>query len=111
MGEAKTTLDQLWACDKAGFVDFLGGIYEKSPWVAEKFFDTKPSFDSVAAVAEAMKTIVEAESDDMKLKLIRDHPDLAGKAALAGEVTDDSKAEQVRESSQRFLIHIIPQLI
>lgn len=50
MTEQKTTLQQLWACDEAGFVSFLGGIYEKSPWVAEQFFATKPSFDNLTEV-------------------------------------------------------------
>ena len=50
MTEQKTTLQQLWACDEAGFVSFLGGIYENSPWVAEQFFATKPSFDNLTEV-------------------------------------------------------------
>jgi 2-oxo-4-hydroxy-4-carboxy--5-ureidoimidazoline (OHCU) decarboxylase len=95
--ERKLTLNQLLTSDEAGFTDFLGGIYEKSPWVAEKFYAAKPAdgLDTVTAVAEAMKAIVDAESDEVKLKLICDHPDLAGKAALAGEVTEESKTEQV----------------
>ncbi len=71
----------------------LGGIFEHSPWVAEAVAGQRP-FATLAALHAAMKREVQALSDDKKLALLRVHPDLAGKAAQAGEMTGDSKSEQ-----------------
>jgi 2-oxo-4-hydroxy-4-carboxy-5-ureidoimidazoline decarboxylase len=71
----------------------LGEIYEKSPWVAERAFGRRP-FATVAALTDAMAAAVAAASRDEKLALVRSHPDLAGKAARAGDLTHASRAEQ-----------------
>jgi 2-oxo-4-hydroxy-4-carboxy-5-ureidoimidazoline decarboxylase len=76
-----------------GFVAALGGIFEHSPWVAEAVAGQRP-FGTLAALHEAMKVAVQCVDDERKLALLRAHPDLAGKAALAGSMTDDSKFEQ-----------------
>jgi len=89
----KATLASL--ASKDAFQAAVGGCYEKSPWVAERAFGEGP-FDSIAALAAALKKTVEAASDDEKLALLRAHPDLAGKAALAGDLTEESKGEQAR---------------
>lgn len=92
---AKTpiSLDQLNAADRAQFVAALGAIYENSPWVAEAAF-TARSFATLAALHECMSGAVKAADDARKLALLNAHPDLAGKAARAGTITGDSKAEQ-----------------
>ena len=63
---------------------------------AERLFATKEpaNFESTTNLAKAMKAVVDAASEAEKLALINSHPDLAGKAALAGDVTADSKSEQ-----------------
>lgn len=86
-------LDDLNASDRTGFVDALGTIFEHSPWIAERAWDERP-FSNLDNLMAAMLAVVEAASDDEKIALIRAHPDLAGKAARAGGLTEHSTAEQ-----------------
>lgn len=87
------TLDRLNAASKAEFVAALGAIYEQSPWVAEAVAGQRP-FAALAALDDAMRGAVTAADDARILALLNAHPDLAGKAARAGTMTADSKAEQ-----------------
>jgi 2-oxo-4-hydroxy-4-carboxy-5-ureidoimidazoline decarboxylase len=87
------TLADLNARDHRGFVLALEGIFEHSAWVAEGAWSRRPfaSFDALyRALVDAMRGAGEAA----QLALIRAHPQLAGKAALQGELTRDSRAEQ-----------------
>jgi len=77
------------------FLRCLGGVYESSPWVAERAYDSN-GYTSVTALWEAMKKVVNSATLEEKLKLLRAHPDLGGKAALRGEMTEESKFEQKR---------------
>jgi 2-oxo-4-hydroxy-4-carboxy-5-ureidoimidazoline decarboxylase len=85
-----TTLNTL---TPEAFTEALGAIFEHSPWVAFDAFPAKP-FESVDALHAAMVDAVQKASVDKQLDLIRAHPDLAGKAALAGNLTDESTSEQ-----------------
>ena len=76
-----------------GFASALGETFELAPWVAEAAFAKRP-FASVTALHEAMFGAVRAAPRDELLAFLRNHPDLAGKAARDGAVTDDSKREQ-----------------
>ena len=80
---------------KDAFVAAVGGTYEKSPWVAERAFAQGP-FASVTSLAAAMKQTLADATDDEVLALLRAHPDLAGRAALQGDVTAESAAEQAK---------------
>jgi 2-oxo-4-hydroxy-4-carboxy-5-ureidoimidazoline decarboxylase len=95
------SLDQLSAAGKAQFVTALGAIYEHSPWVAETVATKRP-FATLAALHEAMMQAVNASDDAAKLKLIKAHPDLAGKAARAGTLTTDSTGEQASAGLDRL---------
>jgi len=79
--------------EKDGFVARLGGIYEHSEWVAWKVAEQRP-FQDRAALASAMRMAVETGTDEEKLALIRAHPDLAGKLARAGALSESSTREQ-----------------
>ncbi len=87
------SLDELNHADEADFVARLGAIYEHSPWVAEQVCGARP-FPSREALAVAMAGAVAAAPEARKLALLRAHPELAGKEAEAGALTDDSKREQ-----------------
>ncbi len=78
------------------FVAAYGGVFEHSPWVAEAVAAqaAQGSLDTSAALGEAMRAAVAAASEEKKLALLRAHPDLAGKLALAGKLTADSTSEQ-----------------
>ena len=75
------------------FVETLKDIFEHSPWVAVRVVDMRP-FKSVRSLHGKMLEQVSLASRREQLDLIRAHPDLAGKAALAGDLTDASTSEQ-----------------
>ena len=91
----KQTLTSINQLDRQDFINLLGSIYEHSPWVAEITFAKHP-FDSVVALHQTMIDIVKASDLDNRLALIRNHPELAGKEAAVGTLTEDSKKEQSR---------------
>jgi allantoate deiminase/N-carbamoyl-L-amino-acid hydrolase len=88
-----TTLSDLNTCDTATFVEALRGIYEHSPWIPERAARARP-FASVAALKLALQQVVASASEDEQLSLLRAHPELAGKAAIARELTAESTSEQ-----------------
>ncbi|MES2900727.1 MAG: allantoate amidohydrolase [Pseudomonadota bacterium] len=90
-----TQLDDLNSCAPAAFVDTLRGIYEHSPWIPERALAARP-FATVAALKLALQTVVAQASVDEQLGLIRAHPELAGKAAIAGQLTQESTHEQAK---------------
>ena len=87
---------ELGALNRASAADFaaqLDGIYEHSPWIAERAAAARP-FASRLQLLAAMQTVVMAATTDEQLALVRAHPELAGKAAIRGELTAESTREQ-----------------
>ncbi|WP_374439739.1 2-oxo-4-hydroxy-4-carboxy-5-ureidoimidazoline decarboxylase [Pseudomonas panipatensis] len=82
--------------DRAAFVAAFADIYEHSPWVAEKAYDlgVDDSLNEIEALQQRMADILLSASRDAQLALINAHPDLAGKAAVRGELTASSTSEQ-----------------
>ncbi|MEX1034690.1 MAG: 2-oxo-4-hydroxy-4-carboxy-5-ureidoimidazoline decarboxylase [Sneathiella sp.] len=78
------------------FIEAFGGIYEHSPWVAERAWATgiTTEHDEVDVLAALMAQIVAEAEEPLKRRLIEAHPDLAGKAAITGELTVASNSEQ-----------------
>ena len=74
------------------FVARLAGIYEHSPWVAERAREARP-FGSVDALHAAMQRAMLAATPDEQLALIRAHPELLGRLEAA-ELTASSRSEQ-----------------
>jgi allantoate deiminase/N-carbamoyl-L-amino-acid hydrolase len=89
------TLQQLNTSDAADFVQTLSGIYEHSPWIPERAA-AKRRFGSLNALKLALQQVVANASEEEQLALIRAHPELAGKAAIAGELTKESTGEQAK---------------
>jgi 2-oxo-4-hydroxy-4-carboxy-5-ureidoimidazoline decarboxylase len=89
----RVTLETLNRAAEADFVAALGGVFEHSPWVADRAAAKRP-FATVAALADAMAETVATAGREDKLALVRAHPDLAGKAARAGALTAASTTEQ-----------------
>lgn len=75
------------------FIERYSGIYEQSPWVAEQAHEMLPA-DGNAALPALFAQCVDRADDEVKLALICAHPDLAGKAAVSGKLTQDSSEEQ-----------------
>ncbi len=86
-------LSRLNEFSDAEFVACLKDIFEHSPWVAERVAALRP-FKSVRSLQVAMVHAVEEASQREQIDLICAHPDLAGKAARAGGLTDSSTSEQ-----------------
>ena len=80
---------------QSAFVSLYGWVYEHSPWVAHKLYARGITNDlnNPAKLADAMAAIVNGAVDADKLSLLRAHPDLAGKLALA-DLTASSQSEQ-----------------
>jgi 2-oxo-4-hydroxy-4-carboxy-5-ureidoimidazoline decarboxylase len=87
------TLADLNRMDPAAFEAAIGEVFELAPWVAAAAHARRP-FATVADLHAAMMGTVRAAPREQQLTFLRNHPDLAGKAARAGDVTDDSKREQ-----------------
>src|SRR5229473_2740717 len=90
---AQTTLAELNACSKADFVAALANIFEYSPWIAEQAAERRP-FAGIRALFEAMMGFVDRAPADVRLALIKAHPDLANKTQRAAGLTAESNAEQ-----------------
>ena len=75
------------------FVEQFGGVYEHSPWVAQKAFaDGLPL--GVEPLTTTLRAIIEAAGEPAQLTLLLAHPDLAGKLAKTGALTVESTSEQ-----------------
>ena len=74
----------------------FGGIYEHSPWVAATIWSEGlgPGDRHLSQFAARMQAIVDAAATARQLALLRAHPELAGKLAIAGGLTAESSSEQ-----------------
>lgn len=99
----RLTLDQLNTADQSGFVALLEGVYEHSPWIAEAAWASLP-FSTVTHLKYVLAQVVRRADVERQKALIRAHPELAGKAAVAGQLT----AESTNEQSRAGLTHCSP---
>ncbi len=90
---SRLVLNDLYALGADAFVTRLGFLFEHSPWVVSRAFAMGPFADQDALLAATDKVLAAATLDE-KLALIRAHPELAGKAAIAGDLTEASRHEQ-----------------
>ena len=90
---SQKTLADLNACSKDDFVTSLANIFEYSPWIAEQAASARP-FAGVRALFDAMKSAVDRAAPELRLALIKAHPDLANKTQRAAGLTAESSAEQ-----------------
>jgi len=90
---SQTPLAELNACSKADFVAALANIFEYSPWIAEQAASGRP-FAGVGPLFDAMKAAVDRAPSELRLALIKAHPDLANKTQRAAGLTAESNAEQ-----------------
>jgi N-carbamoyl-L-amino-acid hydrolase len=89
------TVQDLNSVTPEEFIPLLDGVYEHSPWIAERAYALRP-FASLAALKHALMSVVQDSNRDDQLRLIRAHPELAGKAMVARTLTAESTAEQSR---------------
>jgi OHCU decarboxylase len=87
------SVDEVNLLDEDEFVARFGSLYEHSPWVAERAWRDRP-FGDLSGLHGAFLRAVHDAPPERQLALIRAHPDLAGRAALVGELTRESAREQ-----------------
>jgi 2-oxo-4-hydroxy-4-carboxy-5-ureidoimidazoline decarboxylase len=83
------------AMDRGDFIAAIGPVFEHSPWIAERAWEARP-FADLAALHAALAAAITAASPAEQLALLNAHPELAGRAARAGEITAESRGEQGR---------------
>ncbi|OHV84441.1 2-oxo-4-hydroxy-4-carboxy-5-ureidoimidazoline decarboxylase [Rhizobium sp. LCM 4573] len=89
---------------RADFVEKFGGVFEHSPFIAERAYDAGLMLVPLRAkgVHDALTSIFRRASREERLGVLRAHPDLAGRLAIAGELTEDSRKEQAGAGLDRL---------
>src|ERR1700680_3028768 len=90
---SQQTLADLNACSRDDFVAALANVFEYSPWIAEHAASVRP-FAGVNQLFAAMKAALDRAPPELRLALIKAHPDLANKTQRAAGLTAESGAEQ-----------------
>jgi OHCU decarboxylase len=95
------TLAEVNDLDQRTFVEKLGFLFEGSPWIADEAWHARP-FHSLDELHEALCRVMYEAPVERQLALIRAHPDLVGRAALAGTLTPESIREQASAGLDRL---------
>ncbi|MEP6790816.1 MAG: 2-oxo-4-hydroxy-4-carboxy-5-ureidoimidazoline decarboxylase, partial [Ramlibacter sp.] len=98
------SLDQINSAPAAEAAKLLDGLYEHTPWIAEKALAQRP-FASLPQLKHVMARIVAGAGREAQLALIRAHPELAGKAMVSNNLT----AESTHEQSKAGLANCTPE--
>src|SRR5919112_1270757 len=91
--DTRWPMSELSALDRETFAQRLGFLFEGSPWIAAEAWDSRP-WRTREALHAALLEVVARASQERQLALIQAHPDLVGRAALAGTLTRESTTEQ-----------------
>ena len=94
------TLEQVNAAPRDVALQMLDGLYEHSPWVADKALDARP-FRSLAHLKYVMTRVLQDAGQEAQVALIQAHPELAGKAMVSQDLTAESTHEQDRAGLTR----------
>ena len=97
----KLSIEEINRMDHGEFVSCFGAVFERSPWVAEGAWERRP-FDGLDGLHGSFVGTIRDAPEDRRVALIQAHPDLAGKAALAGALTDESANEQASAGLDRL---------
>jgi OHCU decarboxylase len=95
------TIGELNQHGQADFVRVVGPVFEHSPWIVEMTWAKKP-FASLEDLLRALCETVKNAGEEKQLSLIRAHPDLVGRAALAGTLSPESASEQATAGLKRL---------
>jgi 2-oxo-4-hydroxy-4-carboxy-5-ureidoimidazoline decarboxylase len=87
--------------DATRFMDLYGHLFEHSPWVMERAWAQRPFADAEGLHAAMIRTLAGASPSE-RLALIRAHPELADKAAIAEGLTESSQHEQASAGLTRL---------
>ncbi|MCA1599542.1 MAG: 2-oxo-4-hydroxy-4-carboxy-5-ureidoimidazoline decarboxylase [Chloroflexi bacterium] len=101
MPASRLTIDEINALDRASFVAALGPVFEGPPWIVERAWEERP-FADLMRLHERLRAVMDAAPVELQVELIRAHPDLVGRAALAGALTPESTGEQASAGLDRL---------
>lgn len=97
----RLSLRELNAMDRAAFARALGAVFEGSAWVAERAWEARP-FPTLGDLHAAMVSAMRRAPAADQLALLQAHPELAGRAASVGTLSDSSAAEQAAAGLDRL---------
>lgn len=101
MNEWRISLDAVNRMDEATFVAAFGDVAEHAPWVAAEAARCRPYATREAMIDAFAAAVADADPEQQKTLLLA-HPDLAGKAAVAGGLSEDSRKEQAGAGLDRL---------
>ena len=87
------SIDKFNKLSKAEFISIFGNIFEKTEWIAERCYESKP-YNNLDELVSKMMEIFENIEKERHLKILNSHPDLA----VEKKLTEDSKNEQKNAS-------------
>ncbi len=91
--QSRVPLSILNELDHDDFSIVCGGFYEHSQWIMREAWNSRP-FDSLNALVDVCRFVVDQAGHDAQVQLICEHPDLFGRFAREGTLTSESMAEQ-----------------
>jgi 2-oxo-4-hydroxy-4-carboxy-5-ureidoimidazoline decarboxylase len=95
------SLAEINSMARPAFVARFGDVAEHAPWVAEQAAERRP-FASLEAMITTFQALIRGAPEAKRLRLVRAHPDLAGRAALAGDLAEESRKEQAGAGLDRL---------
>jgi len=95
------TLQEINTLDQEHFVMAFGLLFEGPPWIVRQAWHARP-FNSLTHLLEALCTVMYHAPVEQQVALIQAHPDLVGRAALAGTLTPESTNEQASVGLDRL---------
>src|SRR3990172_3950365 len=101
MNDFPISLDAVNRMDEATFVATFGDVAEHAPWVAAKAAGARPFATREAMIDAFAAAVADADPERQKALLLA-HPDLAGKAAISGDLSEDSACEQAGAGLDRL---------
>ena len=88
-----SSIDKVNKLNKSDFISIFGNVFEKTEWIAQKSYDSKP-YKNFEELFSKMVEIFENSNKESHIKILNAHPDLA----IEKRLTEDSKNEQQNAS-------------
>jgi 2-oxo-4-hydroxy-4-carboxy-5-ureidoimidazoline decarboxylase len=101
MTAQQVTLHEINALDQDDFVKKLSVLFEGPPWIVAQAWHARP-FTSLEHLHQALCAVMYNEPVEQQVALLQAHPDLVGRAALAGTLTPTSTSEQAAAGLDRL---------
>ena len=87
------SIDKFNKLSKSEFISIFGNIFEKTEWIAERCYESKP-YNNLDELVSKMMKIFENIEKEKHLEILNAHPDLT----VEKKLTEDSKNEQKNAS-------------